>query len=540
MLRKKLREEIKKALKDLNIEGEPFVESSQNLAYGDYSTNVALVKSKELGKSAQKVSEELISKLESQNIEGIDKIGSAGPGFINFWISKDYLQKSAAEIIKQGEAYGRSGDHKGELASVEFVSANPTGPLHLGNARGGPIGDVLSNVLENVGYKVTREYLHNDVGGQVKQLGATICSKLEPNKTREEKLWYKGGYIENLSSKVDKLDRKFSTPRKELSYEEAIERLGKLAVEIMFEEIITDIKQMGIEFDLVTKESDLREKIPKILEEIKKVIKKKDGALWFAPNDQFLKDRETVIQKSDKEYTYFASDIVYHKEKFERGKDLVIDVLGANHAGHLPRLKAAVKALGYDPDKLKFILYQNVRLKKEDQILKMSKREGEFITAREVLTEVGRDAFRFFLLSIRPQTHLDFDSELAKKRSSDNPVFYIQYANARISSLFEKVKDVSFEKSDMSLLLENEELDLLRRIIKFPELLEDISQNFAVNNLTMYALELATLFHKFYETHKVISEDQELTKTRLLLLKATQITLKNTLSVLGISAPDRM
>jgi len=519
------KDEILKALKKLVGQENILVERTRNSSFGDYTTNIALILSKKNGKSPLEVANDLVQKLHEEKIEGVDKIESAG-GFINFRLSEDFLQKQVLEIIKLAEDYGSSDIGKQKKVRVEFISANPTGPLHIGNARGGPIGDVLSNVLGKTGYKVTREYLNNDVGGQVKQLGQTIYYTLNPDKKPEEELSYQGDYIKELSVKVAKIVKNGSA-----------DKLGKVAVEILFKEIMEDVKKMGIKFDLIRYESDLRKKVPQALKTIQKVLKKKDGALWFAPSDEFLKDRETVVQKSDGDYTYFASDIAYHKEKFEDA-DKVFDVLGGNHSAHVPRLQAAVKAMGFDVSKFKVILYQYVRIKSGDLAVKMSKRLGKFITAREVLDEVGKDAFRFFLLTSGPDTHMDFDLELAKKRANENPVYYVQYAYSRIHGIFKKQSD--FINPNVSLLKEKEEIELIRHLIKLPELLEEISENFSVHFLTSYSLELANLFHKFYEVHQVVSNDKEKTKARLALLSATKVVLKNTLDLLGVEAPERM
>jgi arginyl-tRNA synthetase len=470
-----------------------------------------------------------------------DKVEIAAPGFINFYLSPEYLQSQVQSIIKQGDDYGSSTLGKGKKASVEFVSANPTGPLHIGNARGGPLGDTIANVFSKVGYEVTREYLHNDVGGQIERLGEAIYFTIHPDqKAADYEVQYQGGYIKELAQVVKE---QLEEGQEALSQEQFIEKAGKIAVELMLTEILKDCEQMGITFDKVRKESDLRKEVSQVLSKIKVALKEKDGAEWFAPNDEFLQDRETVVKKSDGEFTYFASDIVYHNEKMS-GNDLVIDVLGANHSGHVPRLKAVVKALGFNPDNLQAILYQWVRLKRGEEVIKMSKRAGNFVTAREVLDEVGKDAFRFFLLTPRSQTHMDFDLELAKKRASDNPVFYVQYAHSRICSIFAKLKTENLkpktEGVDLSLLNTPEEIELIRHLLKLPYLVEEAASSLEVNPLTTYAMEIATLFHKFYETNLVISKDKKLTQARLALLRATQITLKNTLDLLGVSAPEHM
>lgn len=520
-----VKEQIQKSLKRVSGEGSVVIDRPRK-EFGDYSTNIALILSKKTAKSASEIANQLVDKLQKEKINGVSKIESVG-GFINFRLSEAFLQKQVQNITNQGENYGSSDKNKGKKASVEFVSANPTGPLHIGNARGGPIGDVIANVLAKTGFEVTREYLHNDVGGQVTKLGESIYYALHKDKKPDEELSYQGDYIKDLAAEVGKKVKSDSP-----------DELGKIAVAILFEDIMKDVKAMGINFDVVVKESDLRKKVPEVLTEIKKFIKEKDGALWFAPSDEFLKDRETVVQKSDKVYTYFASDIVYHREKFEKGADFVIDVLGANHSAHVPRLQAAIKALGFDVSKFKVILYQFVRIKRGELAVKMSKRQGDFITAREVLDVVGKDAFRFFLLSQSATNHMDFDLDLASKRAKENPVFYVQYAYSRIYGIFQKSQNFSNPKIEF--LKEKEEIELIRQLIKFPELIEEISTNLSVHLLTSYALELANLFHKFYETHRVIAQNQEETNARLALLSATRVVLKNTLDLLGVEAKERM
>ena len=576
MVRDEITEMLKKALKDLPelpydlIEPLVDIERPKDSSNGDYSTSVALVafakiknparlasesvtgrqksrpprKRERYGqakiKNPLELAEKIVSVLNSKILNlnsGFDKIEAVKPGFINFYLSNDYLQDQVQSIIEKGNSYGSPLQKSlpvGSRASVEFVSANPTGPLHIGNAVGGPIGDVLANVLEKSGYKVTREYLHNDVGGQIDRLGEAIYFELNPGEKSENYVvQYRGTYIKELAKEVE--EELYED--EDLSQNEFIEKAGKIAVRIMLEEILKDCEDMGIKYDVVRKESDLRQEVSKVLPKIKKYLKENEGALWFAPNDEFLKDRETVVKKSDGQYTYFASDIVYHNEKMGRN-DLVVDVLGSNHSGHVPRLKAVVKALGYNPDDLKVILYQYVRLKKGNEIVKMGKRTGNFVTAREVLDEVGKDAFRFFLLRSAPETHMDFDLELAKKQASENPVFYVQYAYSRICSIFAKIKNLS--GNDTSLLTQPEEIAVIRHLLKFPELIEEVSHTFGVHVFTTYALELATLFHKFYEAHRVISDDKKQTQARLALLEAIRITLKNTLDILGISAPEHM
>ncbi|MBI2025898.1 MAG: arginine--tRNA ligase [Candidatus Levybacteria bacterium] len=518
-------------------EAEFLIEDPKEKSHGDLSSNLALILAKQLEKSPMEIANLIVEKLLKQKDLGeyFNKIEAVSPGFINFYFSKQYLASKIDEIISLGSSYGSLDIGRNKKVSVEFVSANPTGPLHIGNARGGPLGDSIANVLSKAGYKVTREYLHNNVGGQVDHLGEAIYFTIHPDQKPENyEVQYQGEYIKDLAKIVEEQIDKHT----DYSQSEFIKKAGEIAVEIMLAEILKDCELMGIKFDKVTKESDLRKDVDKVLPKIKNYLKENEGALWFAPNDEFLKDRETVVRKSNGEFTYFASDIVYHNEKMSQN-DIVIDILGANHSGHVPRLQAVVKALGFDPNNFKTILYQWIRLKRGNEIVKMSKRAGTFVTAREVLDEVGRDAFRFFLLTPRSQTHMDFDLELAKKKVSQNPVFYVQYAYSRICSVFKNTKE-SFSDGDLSLLKEKEEIDLIRTLINLPNLVEEVSRSLEVNVFCNYALQIANLFHKFYETHRVISDNKELTKARLALLKATQVTLKNTLNLLGVSAPEKM
>ncbi len=527
--------------KDIDFKAERPKDSS----HGDFASNIALVLANKshvvkserypsIGKTVMDYANEIAGKV---NDEVFDKVEAVSPGFINFYLSKKYLQTQISEIIVKGDTYGTSNLGKDKKASVEFVSANPTGPLHIGNARGGPLGDTIANVLSKAGYNVTREYLHNDVGGQVIRLGESIYYELHPDqKSPTYEAQYKGEYIKDLAKAVEEV---LQDKDMDLETERFMDEAGRVAVEMMLAEILKDCKDMGISYDKIRKESDLRHEVSKVLPKIKASLKDQDGALWFAPNDEFLKDRETVVKKSDENYTYFASDIAYHNEKMA-SNDLVVDILGSNHSGHVPRILAVIKALGYDTNNFRCVLYQYVRLKRNGEVVKMGKRFGTFITAKEVIDEVGKDAFRFFFLMSNTNTHMDFDLELAKKQSSENPVFYVQYAYTRIASIFAKSTLKNPEGGDLTLLKESEELVLARKLLEFPYLVEEVAQNLEVNAFINYTMELSTLFHKFYEAHQVISKDSKLTQARLALLKATQITLKNTLDLLGVSAPEKM
>jgi arginyl-tRNA synthetase len=528
MIREKIKNDLADAVKKLGVEvGEIELTRTTDVKLGDFSTNIALKIRREINQSPMEIAKKIADSIGSQPY--IDKLDVKEPGFINVFVKREYWQDEVVNVLNAGDKYGSNEVGKGKKARVEFVSANPTGPLHFGNARGGPIGDVLASVLAFSGYDVIREYYHNDLGGQVEKLGDSIINVANGGKAEDQE--YKGEYVSDLAKQIGKVRDS--------------REAGQKAVEILLKAATSDSADLGIEFDKVYAESELINsgKTKSAIEELEKKgdLKKKNGAIWFAPSDEFLKDRETVVVKSDGNYTYFANDIAYHDLKFSENPDLVIDVFGANHHGHVPRLQAAILALGYDERKFHVILYQWVRFKSKGEVMKMSKRAGTFVTAREVLDEIGRDALRFFILTYDPSSPIDFDLDLAKEKSNKNPVYYVQYAHARISSILSKAqRQTTNAKTNYELLTTNYELDLIKQITRLPELVEDISRNFSVHQLTTYARGLADSFHLFYENCRVIGEKKELEEARIALITATKIALENALMLLGISAPDKM
>ncbi len=524
MIKKAILERINSALQaeELSFSGVSLEESS----FGDYSTSFPL----KLGKfksyqTPDEVARFFVSVLAKNEL--FSEVTFSKPGFINFRINQKEAGKLLSEVLEQKENFGKTKDFIGKKARVEYVSANPTGPLHIGNARGGPLGSSLASVLEWNGYSVIQEYLHNDIGSQIDNLGASLLNLRKGGRLEDQE--YKGEYLLELQKVL---------PKEIDSSQEA----GKWAADKMLQEILNDLDKIGIKYNKIYKESEFEasktEQILKVLED-KSLLKEKDGAKWFAPGGEYMQDKEAVVVRSDGRPTYFANDIAYHNEKFSEGYDLVIDELGSGHDGHIPKLKAVISALGYDVNKFKVIVHQNVRVKRGKIIVKMSKRAGNYVTAREVFDEVGSDAFRFLLLMSSPNSHLDFDLDLAKKQSSENPVYYVQYAHARICSILSKA-DLSTNRFDPSLLETNEEKELTRKILEFPDLLSEVGQNFMVHQIAHYCISVADLFHKFYEKVHVLNEDKDLTKARLALVKATQIVLANSLSLLGVSAPEKM
>lgn len=528
MIKQQIVSDLKKALEDLKFQSTDIVCSTTR--FGDYSTNIALqlakLHTKDIKQIPLEIANAIVKKLKDKDY--LEKVETSGLGFINFYIKKEVFSRVLKKVLSLGSNFGKSNLGKGKKARVEFISANPTGPMHIGNGRGGPLGDAVANVLEFAGFKVIREYYHNDIGNQVITLGSTIKAKSSGEKLLKEH--YQGEYVLELVKKLKgQVDGK-----SDLS-------VGQLAVEINLANILDDIEALGIKFDYIYHESKLQNEIPAILDKLKQagVVRQKDGALWLAPSDEFLKDRETVIVKGDGGYTYFTSDIVYHRDKFESGADLIIDVFGADHFGHVPRLQAAMKALGYETTKLRFLIYQYVRVKRGGQVVKLSKRAGNLITAREVLDEVGRDAFRFTMLNYAPNTHIDFNLDLLKERSNKNPVFFVQYAYVRLSAILEKAHQDILDGS-LAVFNKPSEIELIKQILEFEDVLLEVMSTLQPNKLTNYSLVLAAKCHRFYESCPVLSASDDIKRSRLALVKACQIVLASVLSLLGVSTPNKM
>ncbi|OGY28235.1 MAG: arginine--tRNA ligase [Candidatus Woykebacteria bacterium RIFCSPHIGHO2_12_FULL_43_10] len=542
-MKKQLREQLKKTIEHLGFDTSLVsVENQTHPALGDYTSNVALILAAMKKQSPNEIATSLknsfprnpsLKKIEVKN------------GFINFYLTEEFYYDQLKRINLAGFDYENFG--LGKQARVEYVSANPTGPLHIGNARGGPIGETICRVLEKVGYKVLREYVCNDTGGQVTKLGESVLYYFEPklgSKQEFPKDGYQGDYVQELAQKARQELSKSETSDKE----KLVENLANFSVHELHKQTLETCAQLGIHFDYIQSENDLisSDRTKKVLDYLKEkgFVRDQDGAVWFAPKDEFLKDRECVLIKSDGRTTYFANDIAYHKLKFETDPSIVIDIFGSNHHGHVPRLQASVSALGYDVSKFKVILYQYVRVLKGKEFVKMSKRAGNFVTAQEVLDEVGRDAFNFFMLLNSVNTHMDFDLDLAKKQSSNNPVYYIQYAHARCANILSKSQSLDRKEETAidyaSLLKEAEEIALMKKIVMVKDMIVSVSNSFEIQAIPQYTMSLADLFHKFYEKHQVIDAPSELREARLGLVRVTMKTLAELLQVLNVSAPDRM
>ena len=523
------------------------VERPQKSEHGDFSTNAAMVLAKTLNTKPRELAAQIIKAVHDPD-SIIDKMDIAGPGFINFKIKNEAWQKTLTLLMPLEDIIPNIG--QGRKVLVELVSANPTGPLHIGNARGGPLGDAIAALLQKTGHKVVKTFYSNDIGGQVDRLGTSLLHWVKTIKKMETQLpheGYFGEYVQELACEAIR-DLKISAT---LGDETLLaQKLSHYGVKKLNEEIRSDCEAMGISFDEWVYESDIRKNkgLENIIDCLRKnhVTREAEGALWFAPQDDFMQDRESVLIRSSGEPTYFADDIVCHDDRYKSGYETIIDVWGSNHHGHVPKIKAALKVLGHNPDKLEAILYQYVRVVRGQEIVKMSKRAGNFVIAREVLDEVGRDAFRFFLLMRAASAHLDFDIALARQQSQENPVYYVQYAHARICSILSKAPHQPPCAPDCSLLDLEEEINLIKILNDYPTTLYEATLQREPHRLVFYLLDLARHFQSYYSRakkdgrFKVLSEDVDRTHAKLYLVKIIKEVLSDALNLLGVSAPHEM
>ncbi len=538
-----IHQKLQAFLKERGIEGvEVQIEKPKEEKFGDFATNLALQLARHLKKNPRQIAEE-IKAFVGEDSQFVRKIEIAGPGFVNFFAAAANIYAQLAEILQKKEQYGKSTLGAGKKANVEFVSANPTGPLTIGHGRGAVYGDTVARLLEAVGYTVTREYYFNNAGRQMRILGESV--RLRYLELCGEKIdfpeeYYQGTYIIDIARSI------YEEKGDALKDETDITYFKDRAEQIIFDDIKRTIKRLGFEFDVFYNERSLYDegKIDEVVEGLRKkgLVAERDGAVWFLTSKLgFEKDR--VIIKSTGEPTYRLPDIAYHVEKIKRGFDLIIDVFGADHIATYPDVLAAVKALGYDADRIKVLIHQFVTLYEGDEVVKMSTRRANFVTLDELLDEVGSDVTRYFFLMRSMSSHLNFDLTLAKKQSDENPVFYIQYAHARICSILKlaREKEIDLNVSpELSLLSTPEELNLIKHLIRFPQLVQACAKDFETHRLANYLFDLATLFHKFYTERRVISDNVPLSQARLALIDATRHVLANGLGLLGISAPDHM
>jgi arginyl-tRNA synthetase len=521
------------------------VERPQREEHGDYASAAGLQLAGLAKMPPTRIAEAIASRIPEKGF--LSRVEVAGPGFVNFTLDDGWLVKQVDEILSVGQGYGNVSLGRGERVQVEYVSANPTGPLHVGSGRNAVIGDSLANVLEAAGYEVQREFYVNDAGTQMNVFAGTLYARYAQALGRDEPIpedGYPGAYLVELGSEIAGQEgtRFLDMPR-----EEAIDALCDVGLERMRAAIKDDLAFMGVTHDRWFSERSLYE--DGLFDEIKALLEGKgyvaerDGAVWFT-SSELGDDKDNVLIRSDGEPGYFASDIAYHYDKFVlRGFKKVIDVWGADHQGHVPRMKAAMRAIDVDPDNLVIIIYQLVTLRRGGEIVRLSKRTGDIITLREVLEEIGPDAVRYFLLARAADSQMDLDLDLAVEQSSENPVYYVQYGHARIASILRYAEQMDYSDGDVSLLGHPAELALIRQMLRLPEIVEKSAISLSPHYLPFYAQELAGAFHPFYKQCRVVSSlpgDMPLNKARLKLVAAAKIALSRVLALMGVGAPEVM
>ena len=530
---------IQNAFRELGVEvalNDIIIEHSKDTAHGDYATNAAMKNCKLLKMAPRDVATALVEKL---NQDGIEKIEIAGPGFINFFMRNDSLQPIVEKVITQGDDFGKS-EKKNFKVNVEFVSANPTGDLHVGHARGAAIGDSICRIMSFAGYDVTREYYINDAGNQIDHLAESILARYKQLfgiKCEVPEDGYHGEDIAVIAKQIRE-----EVGDKLLNDKNPIPFLKERGMALELDKIRKDLEVFRVSFDVFSSELKVRSgnAIEKEIDFLKQYVYETEDHAKVLKTTAFLDDKDRVIQKKNGEYTYFMPDIVYHVNKMSRGFDQLIDVLGADHHGYINRMKSSLMMHGYKPESLEIELIQMVRFIKDGQEFKASKRTGDSITLREICEEVGVDAMRYFFAMRAASAHLDFDMNLALEQSSNNPVYYAQYAHARLCSILEQGKDIAIDIK-ASNLKEESEIALLKHLANFPNVVSDSAKERAPYKITNYIHDLAELIHEFYTECRVIDRDNiDVSSSRLALCKACEQVMKNALNLIGVSAPQHM
>lgn len=549
-----LRELLKKAVS--GVLGAPLdtieIAPPKDEDHGDLSTPVAMSLTKLLKKPPRKIAEDIVNAIVTSST--FEKIEIAGPGFINFTFSRSFLSKELSELIAGGELSLAENIGGGRRIQIEFVSANPTGPMHLGHGRGAALGAALSNLLSEAGYRVEKEFYINDAGRQVRLLGMSVFAKYKNLCGIQYPFpedGYRGDYIEDIAKEFSQI----SNVSCDLPEEELLDKITDFSYKKMLAAIKRDLEDFGVFFDTWQSERELYEKgeVAQAIGDLRERghIFLENDATWFR-STEFGDDKDRVIIKKNGEYTYFAPDIAYHRKKVARRFDELIDIWGADHHGYVPRMQAVIQALGCPKDSLRVLLVQMVSLLKGGQPVQMSKRVGEFITLREVMDDIGADTTKFLFLTRRSDSHLEIDIQVAKAQSAENPVYYVQYAHARINSIFEKARQESeaarFQTGKMEQylaafngdLFNDEEMRLIKKILLYPMIFKNAAHAHEPHRITFYLQELAGMFHTYYHKYKVITVDVELTGARLALCQAIQMILRHGLKILGVKAPERM
>ncbi|KAA1039347.1 arginine--tRNA ligase [Macrococcus equipercicus] len=520
------------------------IEVPKDTANGDYATNIAMVLTKLAKRNPRDIAAAIIDHLDTSKAH-VEKLDIAGPGFINFYMDNSYLTDIIKEALTKGAAFGHHPGDRSEHVLLEYVSANPTGDLHIGHARNAAVGDTLANILAAAGYSVTREYYINDAGKQIENLAYSIEARYLQALGREAALpedGYHGKDIIAIGEDIANNEPGYAS----LTKEERIKAFRKLGLDYEMKKLKQDLADFNVHFDNWFSETSLYESgaIKRALETMTAngYTFTAEDATWLRTTD-FGDDKDRVLIKNDGTYTYFLPDIAYHYDKIKRGNDVLINLFGADHHGYIPRLKASLETLGVSSSRLEVQVMQMVRLLQDGREVKMSKRTGNAITLRDIMDEVGVDAARYFLTMRSPDTHFDFDMELAKSQSSDNPVYYAQYAHARICSIIRAAAEQGITvdaAADLSLITNDKAFELLKRVADFESTIDSAAEYRAPHRMTNYIQDLASHFHKFYNAEKVLTDDLEKSKAHIALIEAVRITLHNALALIGVTAPERM
>ena len=522
------------------------LESPKDKTNGDFSTNMAMQLARVAKKAPRMIAEELVANFDKAKAS-IEKIEIAGPGFINFYMDNSYLTDLIPTIVNAGEAYGETNTGKGEKVQVEFVSANPTGDLHLGHARGAAVGDTLCNLLAKAGYDVSREYYINDAGNQIHNLALSVEARYMQALGLEKEMPEDGYHGADIIGIGKRLAEEFGDRYAKADEKESYEFYREYGLKYELAKLQKDLESFRVKFDVWFSETSLYKngKIDQALAVLKErdEIFEEDGATWFR-SMTYGDDKNRVLIKNDGSYTYLTPDIAYHRDKLERGFDKLINIWGADHHGYIPRMKAAIQALGYDKETLEVEIIQMVQLYQNGEKMKMSKRTGKAVTLRELMEEVGVDAMRYFFAMRSGDSHLDFDMDLAVSKSNENPVYYAQYAHARVCSILRQGEELGLATGgdvNYKLVTSEKEVELLKKLGEFPAVVADAAQKRLPHRITNYAFELAATLHSFYKAEKVLNQDNlELSKARYELMKAVRTTLQNALAIVGVSAPEKM
>ncbi|RSL30322.1 arginine--tRNA ligase [Salibacterium salarium] len=550
-IKEQIKEEITAAVEKAGLASredipEVILETPRDKQHGDFATNMAMQLAKVAKKAPRNIAEDISNYFDTSRAS-VETLEIAGPGFINFFMDNRYLRNVIPDVLEAGDTYGHTDFGKNKKVQVEYVSANPTGDLHLGHARGAAVGDTLCNILEKAGFAVTREYYINDAGNQIANLAYSVEARYLEALGKESTMPEEGYRGPDIKQFGEELAAEHGEAFVDMASEERLAFFREYGLKREMEKLKQDLLAFKVDFDVWFSETSLYEsgKVEEALQLLQdnEEVYEQDSAVWFKSTN-YGDDKDRVLVKNDNTYTYLMPDIAYHKNKFERGFEKVINIWGADHHGYIPRMEAAVQALGYDKSQLETQVIQMVNLYENGERVKMSKRTGKAVTLKDLMEEVGIDATRYFFAMRSADTHLDFDLDLAKSESNENPVYYVQYAHARLCSIFDQAEEKGYSydpDADISLIGTEKEFDLLKKVGEFPEAIAIAADKYTPHRMTNYLHELASAFHSFYNAERVVdSEDQAKTQARLVLVKAVQTTLQNGMKLIGVHAPEKM